>query len=212
MVCYSHKKMSLLVAILVFALFCTGCVRNSNKGLRLYFFGDGSIDKTFAIKLEKCKRYTTPIKYISTWDYLGLIPKSKHKVKIVGMDRDNRCIIRSYEAYYISPIWTKTYEYRLPKYVLPYLSNIYETAFNEKYGNEVKATEQLHYFCNKYRDFCKNADSIDEKIVPPSNRYSLSSYISSLSYNSAIYDIYLYYRYDFYNKEILRSRQYFKSR
>ena len=195
-------KKILLIIILVFALLGMGCVGNANKELRLYFFGDGSIDKTFAIKLKKCQRYTTPVRYTKTWDYLGLIPTSKNKVKIVGMDRDNRCIIRSYEAYYISPIWTKTYEYHLPKYVLPYLSNIYETAFNEKYGNEVKATEQLHYFCNKYRDFCKNADSVDEKF--PSNRYSLSSYISSLSYNSAIYDIYLYYWYS--DKQILRSK------
>lgn len=197
-------KKILLIAILVFALLGMGCVRKANKELRLYFFGDGSIDKTFAIKLKKCQRYTTPVKYIKTWG--SLIPTSKNKVKIVGMDRDNRCIIRSYEAHYISPIWTKTYEYHLPKYVLPYLSNIYETAFNEKYGNEVKATEQLHYFCNKYRDFCKNADSVDEKIVHPSNRYCLSSYIRSLSYNSAIYDIYLYYWYSFYDKQILRSK------
>ena len=59
-------KKILLIAILVFALLGMGCVRKANKELRLYFFGDGSIDKTFAIKLKKCQRYTTPVKYIKT--------------------------------------------------------------------------------------------------------------------------------------------------
>ena len=196
------KKISLFIILLLIVVLCIGCVRNANTELRLYFFGDGSIDRTFAQKLEKCQRYTTPIKYYRDWG----VPSTKNKVKIIGIDRDNRCIIRSYKADYFSPLWKKTYEYHLPEYVLPYFSDIYKTAFNEKYGNEVNATEKLHLFCNKYKDFCINADTVDEKIIHPDNMYDLSVYIWSLSNKSAIYNIYLYYKYDFFDKQVWIDR------
>ena len=174
--------------IIFIIIFCTGCNRNATTEMRSYFFNGHSIDLTFAQKLAQCQKYETPVKYNSSWTHniFLITPTSKEKVKIVGMDKDNKCIIRSYAANPLSPFWHKEYEYRLPEYVLPYFSYIYETAFSEEYDNETKAIQKLHSFCKKYKDFCKNADTRDD--YP-----ELANYISELAMFSSIKDEYLQY-------------------
>lgn len=180
---YFYFGLCLFVVIL-----CSGCEKNTDAEMRSYFFNGHSIDLTFAKKLSQCQKYETPVKYNSNWtnNIFLVTPTSKEKVKIVGMDNDDRCIIRSYKTYPLSPFWHKEYEYHLPEYVLPYFSDIYEIAFSEQYQNETKAIQKLHAFCNKYKDFCKSTDTKDD--YP-----ELINYIRELEMFSSIKDEYLHY-------------------
>ncbi len=175
-------KKILMILVILFLSIDVVCASGE---LRSYFFNEHFIDLTFAKKLAQCQKYETPVKYTKTWYAMGLIPETKGKVKIVGMDKENRCIVRSYEADYLSLTWKKDYEYHLPKYILPYFSDIYITAFGEKYMAETKAIEKVHSLCAKYRDFCLNADK--EKYP------ELINYIRAFGLNSSIPEKYLYY-------------------
>jgi hypothetical protein len=179
------KKILLFIFLFVIA-FCSGCVSSAKQELRGYFFNEHSIDLTFAQKLKECKGYETPNDYSRYYGYfLGLIPQSKEKVKILGMDKENRCVIRSYKAGYLSPVWKKDYEYHMPKYVLPYFSDIFITAFSEPYMKEEKAIEKVHTFCNKYKDFCNETD---KEHYP-----ELINYIRNFAVYSTLSDKYKYY-------------------
>ena len=179
------KRVFLIIFSLIM-VFCSGCVSSAKQELRGYFFNEHNINLIFAQKLKDCKRYATPSYYNrSITHFIGLIPVTKEKVKIVGMDKENRCIIRSYRANYLSPIWEKDYEYHLPKYVLPYFSDIFITAFSEPYMHEAKAIEKVHSLCSKYRDFCLEADK--------ENNPELINHIRAFAVSSSIPDKYLYY-------------------
>ncbi len=140
------KFLNLLLLMLV-------CVMLSGCGTHRDYIWSG-MNQSFAKKLEKCKRYTTPVYYRTT---ILPIPVDKSQLKILGI-KNNACIIRANENEDPFKPFGRGYGFSLHPDVAKELSEMLQVAYKESYYEEQEASELARQFSQKYDIWCASND------------------------------------------------------